>query len=201
MAARDAQYDHHITIFSPQVRVCCCFVSTGFLGGKGASTTTTVQCPRFEIVCSPVRACFACGCGCCVRGGAPQLGPAPGFAAASRIGQEQQQGSIDGGAFATPHAPLSFLESSYSYNPTIQTPPSQGRLYQIEYAFKAAFSDGLTSVAVRGKDSVCVVTQKKVPDRLIGTCVGYIYVYIYYYKYIYIITCVGYIYYYKYILL
>jgi 20S proteasome subunit alpha 1 len=35
----------------------------------------------------------------------------------------------------------------------------------MEYAFKAANS-GLTGVAVRGKDSVCVVTQKKVPDRL-----------------------------------
>ena len=35
----------------------------------------------------------------------------------------------------------------------------------MEYCFKAANS-GLTGVAVRGKDSVCVVTQKKVPDRL-----------------------------------
>jgi 20S proteasome subunit alpha 1 len=35
----------------------------------------------------------------------------------------------------------------------------------MEYCFKAA-SSGLTAVAVRGVDSVCVVTQKKVPDRL-----------------------------------
>jgi 20S proteasome subunit alpha 1 len=35
----------------------------------------------------------------------------------------------------------------------------------MEYCFKAAQS-GLTVVAVRGKDSSCVVTQKKVPDRL-----------------------------------
>ena len=35
----------------------------------------------------------------------------------------------------------------------------------MEYAFRAANS-GLTGVAVRGKDSVAVVTQKKVPDRL-----------------------------------
>lgn len=48
--------------------------------------------------------------------------------------------------------------------------PPQGRLYQIEYAFKAVNTDGLTSVAVRGKDTVAVVTQKKVPDRLIGKC-------------------------------
>ena len=36
----------------------------------------------------------------------------------------------------------------------------------MEYAYKAANS-GLTGVAVRGKDSVCVVTQKKIPDRLL----------------------------------
>lgn len=36
----------------------------------------------------------------------------------------------------------------------------------MEYAFKAANS-GLTGVAVRGKDSVAVVTQKKVVDRLV----------------------------------
>jgi 20S proteasome subunit alpha 1 len=44
----------------------------------------------------------------------------------------------------------------------------QGRLYQIEYAFKAAAtSSGLTSVSCRGQNSVCMVTQKKVPERLI----------------------------------
>jgi 20S proteasome subunit alpha 1 len=43
----------------------------------------------------------------------------------------------------------------------------EGRLYQIEYAFKAVKSDGLTSIAVRGADSVAVVTQKKVTDKLI----------------------------------
>jgi hypothetical protein len=32
-----------------------------------------------------------------------------------------------------------------------------------EYAFKAVKSSGVTSIGVRGKDSVCVVTQKKVP--------------------------------------
>jgi len=33
----------------------------------------------------------------------------------------------------------------------------------VEYAFKAVKTAGITSIGVRGKDSVCVVTQKKVP--------------------------------------
>jgi 20S proteasome alpha/beta subunit len=37
-----------------------------------------------------------------------------------------------------------------------------------EYSFKS-INSGLTGVAICGKDdSVCVVTQKKVPDRLMG---------------------------------
>lgn len=36
-----------------------------------------------------------------------------------------------------------------------------------EYAFKAVKSSGFTSIGVRGKDSVVVVTQRKVPDKLV----------------------------------
>lgn len=54
-------------------------------------------------------------------------------------------------------------DSNYDHHISIFSP--QGRLYQMEYCFKSANS-GLTGVAVRGKDSSCVVTQKKVPDRL-----------------------------------
>ena len=44
---------------------------------------------------------------------------------------------------------------------------SDGRIYQIEYAFKAIQQAGQTSIALRGKDSVVVCCQKKVPDKLI----------------------------------
>ena len=37
----------------------------------------------------------------------------------------------------------------------------------IEYAFKAVKAAGVTSIAVRGNGCVAMVTQKKVPDRLL----------------------------------
>ncbi len=42
-----------------------------------------------------------------------------------------------------------------------------GRIYQMEYAFKAIQMFGQTSIAIRGKDSVVVVCKKSVPDKLI----------------------------------
>eukprot|EP00300_Choanocystis_sp_HF-7_P031648 c41192_g1_i1.p2 GENE.c41192_g1_i1~~c41192_g1_i1.p2 ORF type:complete len:274 (+),score=63.37 c41192_g1_i1:55-822(+) len=42
-----------------------------------------------------------------------------------------------------------------------------GRLYQIEYTFRAARTSGATSIGLRGRDSVVLVTQKKIPETMI----------------------------------
>merc|ERR1712010_349177 len=66
--------------------------------------------------------------------------------------------------------------SSAGYDRHITIFSPEGKLYQVDYAYNAIKHTGMTCVAVRGEDSVVVVTQHKVPDKqLDGTSVSSLY--------------------------
>jgi len=56
---------------------------------------------------------------------------------------------------------------SVGYDRAITIFSPEGKLLQVEYAFRAVASENITSIGIRGDTSVVVITQKKIPDKLV----------------------------------
>ncbi|KAH7649811.1 hypothetical protein FG379_002525 [Cryptosporidium bovis] len=54
-------------------------------------------------------------------------------------------------------------QSLHDRHITIFSP--EGKLYQIEYTFRAVKNSNITAVAIKGEDSACIVCEKKVPNQ------------------------------------
>ncbi|KAL0213351.1 hypothetical protein RCL1_006977 [Eukaryota sp. TZLM3-RCL] len=59
------------------------------------------------------------------------------------------------------------MPASAGYDRHITVFSPEGRLFQVEYAFDAVKGAGLTSLGIRGPDSFCIVSQRKIPDKLV----------------------------------